>query len=115
MSRPAGVTLVAIAVAGTTAWTVWQAFTHHAGRSGQRFLVAAALLAVLGVVASGALWTLRSYAFLAFNLWALCGIVCVVLFRMSLGSIHHGIRLFGPILYAGLAYIAAALFLRRAV
>lgn len=73
------------------------------------------VLSILALAAAEALWTLRPHAFLMFMLWCLCSMAGLVLSRLPLASSGHGIRLMGPIVYTGLAYALAALYLRRAV
>jgi hypothetical protein len=82
---------------------------------GHRFLEASVIIAILALIAAEALWRLRPHAFLVFTLWALCAMVGLVLTRLSMGSSAHGLRVFGPIVYAGLLYALAALYLRRVI
>jgi hypothetical protein len=70
------------------------------------------LLALLGLVAAHALWTLRSHAFSMFVVWALCAMVAIVMTRLG-GA--HAVRVFQPIVYTGIIFVVAALYLRRAV
>ena len=115
MRRPTGVALVAILVVMLSLMILSAWRRVPLARMGPRILVTAAALAILALVAAEALWTLRSYAFIAFTLWSVCAVVALAMSRMPLASSGHGIRLLGPIACAGLAYVIVALYLRRVV
>lgn len=115
MKRPVGVTVIAMLLLASSIMTLVRALTPPGVRLGHTFLVAAALSSILALIAAEALWRLRPHAFLMFTLWALCAMASLALARLSLASSGHGIRVFGPIVYAGLAYAVAALYLRRVV
>jgi len=78
-------------------------------------LIAALLLVALALVAAEALWSLRSYAFVAFVAWGLCAMVALAHHRLRApGGAHFGGVITG-LVYAGLVFAAAAIYLRRAV
>jgi hypothetical protein len=115
VKRPIGVPVLAIFVLASSFLTLFGASTAPHVRAGSRLLLAALLLLILALLAAEALWRLRPHAFLMFTAWAICAMAGLVLSRLAQASSGHGIRLFGPILYAGLAYAVAALYLRRVV
>ena len=115
MSRPIGVTLIAVALLGFSLWTLYQTLTHPVAHRGRAVLIVSVLLAALGFVAAQALWTLRSHAFSMFVIWALCAMVAIVMTRLGGLGGAHAIRVFQPIVYTGIAFVVAALYLRRAV
>ena len=115
MKRPLGVTLIASFVFAASLYALYRAVGSPGARIGQRLFLASVVLSILGLIGAEALWRLRPYAFLTFTLWAFCAIGVLVLSRLPRGSWTHPARLFEPILYAGLAYVAIAFFLRRVV
>ena len=115
MSRPIGVTAIAILLLISSAMTVVPVLTRHGGARRHELVVASALLGLLAILAAEALWNLRRHAFLAFVLWALCAMLTTVLSRLTPWSTGHGVRLMGPIVYTGIAYCIATLYLRRAL
>ncbi|HEV8335646.1 MAG TPA: hypothetical protein VGR67_04440 [Candidatus Polarisedimenticolia bacterium] len=115
MKRPLGVSAIALLVVGFSALMLYRAASRPRLRLEDKFLLASAALCFLGLIAAEALWSLRGRAFLAFSLWSMGAVACMVMSRMPLASSGHGIRLMGPIAGAGLAYALAALYLRRAV
>jgi hypothetical protein len=76
-------------------------------------LIAALVLAILAFAAAEALWTLRRNAFLMFLLWAISAMFATVLFRLSAPSHVRATQLFSSIVYAGLVFAIAAIYLRR--
>lgn len=115
MSRPIGVSLIAVALLGFSIWTLHQALTHPGGHRGRGVLLVSVLLAALGFVAAQALWTLRPHAFSVFVIWAICAMTAIVMTRLGGLGGTHAIRVFQPIVYTGIAFVAAAIYLRRAV
>lgn len=115
MKRPLGVTIIAVLLIVSSFLTMFRALSLPGVRMGHRSLVISVLLSILALVAAEALWALRPRAFLMFSIWAIFAMVNLVLFRFFLASSGHGIRLLGPIVYAGLVYAIVALYLRRVV
>jgi hypothetical protein len=115
MSRPIGVTTIAILLLGSSVATVAPILTRHGGTKRHELLMASAFLGILAILAAEALWNLRRHAFLMFVLWALCSMLTMVLSRLTPWSPGHGIRLMGPIVYTGIACFVATLYLRRAL
>lgn len=115
MQRPIGVTLIVLLVIVATCYLVSRAGSIPLLRGGHRSLVAAAVLSLLALAAAHALWAQRPHAFLAFTAWGLAAMAGLALARMAARSGAHHVSLFGPIVEAGLAYVAAALYLRRVV
>jgi len=115
MSRPIGVTAIAILLLVSSLLTVVPVLTQHGGARRHELLIACAFLTILAIMAAEALWNLRRHAFLAFGLWALCSMLTTVLSRLTPWSPGHGIRLMGPIVSTGIAYLIATLYLRRAL
>lgn len=115
MKRPLGVILIVILVLVSSFLTVAQTIKTQGGHPGKKLIAGSVVLSILALLAVEGLWMLRPYAFLMFTLWAISAMMAMVMTRLSPGSPGHGIRLFEPIVYAGLAYAAAALYLRRVV
>ena len=115
MQRPIGVTLIVLLLVAATVFLAARSTAIPALRGGHKAFAAVALLALLALVATHALWAQRPYALLAFTAWALCAMAGLALSRMAARSGAHHVSLFGPIVEAGLAYVAAALYLRRIV
>jgi hypothetical protein len=115
MKRPLGVALIALLILAASLYTLYGAIGSSGPRVGQKLFLASVVISILGLIAAEALWNLRSHAFLTFTLWAFCAIGFLALSRLPRGSWSHPSRLFEPIIYAGLAYAAAALYLRRAI
>ena len=115
MSRPIGVTAIAILLLASTVTTVVPVLTRHGGAKRHELIVASGLLALFAILAAEALWNLRHHAFLLFVLWALCAMLTTVLSRLTPWSPGQGVRLMGPIVYTGIAYFIATLYLRRAL
>ena len=115
MSRPIGVTAIAIVLLVSSAMTVVPILTRHPGARRHELIAASALLGFLAILAAEALWNLRRHAFLSFVLWALCAMLTMVLSRLTPWSPGHGVRLMGPIVYTGIACFIATLYLRRAL
>jgi hypothetical protein len=115
VSRPLGVTLISILLLGFSFYMVYGVLSHPAGgRRGRSLLVAAVLAAALAVLATEALWNLRSHAFLTFMIWAAAAMTALVLTRLHSPAGAHAVRLVPSIVYAGIGIAAAALYLRRA-
>src|SRR5262245_33339436 len=115
VKRPFGVTLVALLIFAASLYALYGTIGRPGPRAGQQLLLASIVLAIVGLIAAEGLLRLRPYAFLTFMLWSFCAIGFLVLSRLPRGSWSHPTRLFEPILYAGLAYAAAALYLRRII
>lgn len=71
------------------------------------------MLAFLGFATAEALWTLRRNAFLMYLLWGLSAMFATVLFRLNAPAHVRATQLFSSIVYAGLVYAIAAIYLRR--
>jgi hypothetical protein len=115
VSRPFGVTIIAMLLLVSSGMTLVHALTPPAARRNQRLLIIATILAVVSLLAAEALWTLRSHAFLLYMCWAVCAMYATVATRFPMTSASHSLRLFTPIVCTGLAYAAAAIYLRRAL
>ena len=115
MSRPIGVTAISVLLLVSSVATVVPVLTQHGGTKRHELLIASAFLGILAILAAEALWNLRRHAFLLFVLWALCAMLTTVLSRLTPWSPGHGVRLMGPIVYAGIACLFATLYLRRAL
>jgi hypothetical protein len=115
VSRPLGVTLAAAVVVGVSAWILWPLARGAGLHRNPPLLVAAAVLATLALLAAEALWSLRPHAFVLFTLWSLAGIAAFVLDRVALHGSSHLARFVPSILYAGIAFAATSLYLRRAL
>jgi len=115
MRRPVGVLAIALLIVGSSAVILNRTLTFPVARTGQRMLVVSALLSILATIAVEAVWRLRSYAFLAFTLWGVSAVVGLVLARIGVPPSGHRVLVFGPVVYAGLIYAVAALYLRRVV
>lgn len=115
MRRPLGIALIALLVFAASLYALSGIIGSSGPRVAQKLFLASVVVSILGLIAAEALWNLRPYAFLTFTLWAFCAIAFLVLSRFPGGSWSHPTRLFEPILYAGLAYAAAALYMRRAI
>jgi hypothetical protein len=111
----AGARLVAIALFGCSLWLLWNAWTHAHGRRGESLLTASIVLAILGLVAAEALWSLRGHAFLAYSVWAVGAIIALTMTRLNSPAGAHAVRIVPMVVYAGLVLGGVALFLRRAV
>lgn len=115
MRRPFGVILIAMLILACSGWVLAKAIPLHASRRAHSFFIASVVLSILALIATEALWSLRSHAFAAFTLWAICAVAAWVLLRLLPGSSAHLIRVFAPIAWAGVAYAAIALYLRRVI
>ncbi len=115
MSRPIGVTSIAVLLFGFSLFVASRALAHADGQRNRTFLVAAGLLTLLAMVAAEALWSLRSHAFLAFALWGLCAIAVMALVQLKSPSGGHAVRAIPPLVYMGLLFAGAAIYLRRVV
>ena len=115
MSRPIGVTAIAVLLLVSSVAIVVPVLTQHGGTKRHELLIVSAFLGILAILAAEALWNLRRHAFLLFVLWALCAMLTIVLSRLTPWSPGHGVRLMGPIVYAGIACLIATLYLRRAL
>jgi hypothetical protein len=115
LKRPLGVVLIALLIFAASLDALYGAIGPSGPRAAQKLFMASIVVSILGLIAAEALWNLRPYAFLTFTLWTFCAIAFLVLSRLPRGSWNHPTRLFEPILYAGLAYAAAALYLRRVI
>jgi len=115
MSRPIGVTAIAVLLLVSSVATVVPVLTQHGGTRRHDLLIASGFLAIMAFLAAEALWNLRRHSFLLFVLWALCAMLTTVLSRLTPWSPGHGVRLMGPIVYAGIACLIATLYLRRAL
>jgi hypothetical protein len=115
MSRPIGVTLVALAVAGFSAFVVSRTMAFPMSARNRPLFITAGLLVFLALVAGEALWSLRAHAFLVFMAWGLCAMVAVALVGLRSPGGAHGVRILPQLVYVGLGLAATALYLRRAV
>lgn len=115
MSRPIGVTIIAVLLLGFSLLTGYGVLTHPPGHRYHSLPYVAAALVVLALIAAEALWSLRSHAFLMFMLWGLCAMAAVALVRLNSAAGAHPARIIPPLVYTGLVFAAAALYLRRAV
>lgn len=115
MSRPIGVTAIAVLLIGVSLYVVSRALADAGGHGNRGVVVAAFLLAMMALVAAEALWSLRSHAFLTFVVWGLCGMVSVALMLLRSHPGAHAVRALPPLVYAGLAFAAASIYLRRAL
>jgi len=115
MSRPIGVTAIAMLLLGSSIVTIAPALTHRGATKGNALLIAFGFLAVLALLSAEALWNLRRHAFTLFVLWAFCAMLTTVLSQLAPWSPGRGIRLIGPIICTGVAYSIAILYLRRAL
>jgi hypothetical protein len=115
MSRPIGVTLIAVALFGFSLWTLHHAALHAGGHRARSFLIASVIMTLAGLLAAEALWSLRSHAFLAFMVWAACATVAVVLERLGAPRPVHATLLIRDVACMGIAIGIVALYLRRAV
>jgi len=115
MKRPVGVLAIVILIVVSSALILTRLLRFPVARMGQRTLVVSVLLSILALIAVEALWMLRSYGFLAFTLWALCATVGLVFARLGVPASGHRVLVFSPVVYAGLVYAVAALYLRRVV
>lgn len=113
MSRPIGVTAIAILLLGSSIVTVVPVLTHRGHARSHELLIASGFLIGLALIAAEALWSLRRHAFMMFVLWALCAMLTTVLSQLVPWSPGRGIRLMGPIVCTGMAYAVATLYLRR--
>jgi hypothetical protein len=109
------VTLLALAVAGATAWLVLPVMRGTGVHRSRGLFIAAAVVAATALLAAESLWSLRPRAFALFCLWSVAAIVMFVLFRFATSGSSHLVRFVPTILYAGIAFGAAALYLRRAL
>ena len=115
MRRPVGVMAIVILIVASSTLILTRSLRFPVARMGQRTIVVPVLLSILALIAVDALWRLRSHAFLAFTLWALCATVGLVVARIGVPASGHRVLLFGPVVYAGLVYAVAAFYLRRLV
>jgi hypothetical protein len=115
MSRPVGVTLVAVLLFGFSILIAFRAITATAGRRHQTLVLASFILVALALVAAEALWSLRAHAFAAFVVWGLAAMVTVALERLASPAGSHAARILPGLVYAGIGFAAAAIYLRRAV
>jgi hypothetical protein len=109
------VTIIALLLLVSSGMTLYQTLAPPAARRNHRLLFLSLLLGVVTLLAAEALWTLRSHAFLLYMCWAVCAMYATVATRFPVTSASHSIRLFTPMVCAGLAYAAAAIYLRRAL
>jgi len=107
--------VIAVLLLGFSLLTLYRALAQPGADKGRGFLIVSVLLALLAFVTAHALWGLRTHAFLMFMVWAICAMVAVVMLRLSGPGGAHAVRVFQPIVYTGLVFAAAALYLRRAV
>jgi hypothetical protein len=115
VSRPIGVTMIAIALLAISILALHHAVLHPRGHGIGGILMAAIVMALAGLIAAEALWSLRPHAFLAFMVWAACATVAVVLQRLGAPGPTHATRLVPDVVYMGLAIGLVAIYLRRAV
>jgi hypothetical protein len=113
MSRPVGTTLIAVAVLGFSGWILHRAVLHPPGHHAHALLITAGILALLGLIAAHALWSLRPHAFMTFMLWGLGAMVALALVRLGAHARPHGAGIIPPLVYLGLILAGAALYLRR--
>ncbi len=115
MSRPIGVTAIAILLLGSSIVTIAPVLTQRGATTSKELLIAYGFLAALALLSAEALWNLRRHAFILFVLWAFCAMLTTVLSQLVPWSTGRGIRLMGPIVCTGVAYSIAILYLRRAL
>ncbi|HEV8120416.1 MAG TPA: hypothetical protein VGQ67_05440 [Candidatus Polarisedimenticolia bacterium] len=115
MSRPYGVTLAALGVVVSSAWLVSPVTRGAGAHHGRPILIAAAVLAALALLTAEAMWNRRPHAFALFSLWSLAGMVMLVLFRFATHGSSHLAAFVPSLVTAGIAFAAAALYLRRAL
>jgi hypothetical protein len=82
---------------------------------GRPILIAAVVLTVLALLTAEALWNLRPRAYALFTLWSLACIVILVFFRFATHGSSHLAGFVPSLVSAGIAFAAAALYLRRAL
>ena len=114
MTRAIGVRLVALALLGLSAWTLYDAYRHAQGRRGESVITASLVLAGLGLIAAEALWSMRGHAFLAYSVWAIGAIIAVTMLRLNSPAGAHAVRIVPTIVYSGLVLGGVAIYLRRA-
>ena len=115
MSRPFGVSVIAILVVGFSLCVLSRVWAYPLNRMHRPVLTAAGVLMLLALVAGEALWSLRPHAFLVFILWGLCVMVAVALVGMRSPSSGRGVRVMPTLVYTGAGLTVAAVYLRRAV
>ncbi|HUD71999.1 MAG TPA: hypothetical protein VMQ62_08560 [Dongiaceae bacterium] len=115
MGRSIGVRLVALGLLGLSVWTLVEAWRHAHGRRGESVITASIVLAVLGLAAAEALWSLRGHAFLLYAVWAIGAILAVTMLRLNSPAGAHAVRLVPTVVYTGLVLGGVAIYLRRAV
>lgn len=115
LSRPVGVTLVALLLIAVSAHIAHRVIGAHGGRTRHALVLATWILVALALVAAEALWSLRAHAFPAFVAWGLAAMVAVALERLASPAGAHPVRMIPDLVYGGLAFAAAAIYLRRAV
>ena len=115
LSRPVGVTLIALLLIAVSACIAYRVIGAHGGRTHHALVVATWILVALALVAAEALWSLRAHAFPAFVAWGLAAMVAVALERLASPEGAHPARIVPVLVYSGLAFAAAAIYLRRAV
>jgi hypothetical protein len=115
MSRPIGVSLIAALLLGLSLWAGYRALTLPGGQKNHPLVVTSLLLVALALVAAEALWSLRPHAFVAFVAWGLCGMVVLAHYRLRVPAGAHFGAIITGLVYAGLVFAAAAIYLRRAV
>ncbi len=113
MSRPIGVTGIAVLLLGWSLLTVMRAMTLPGASRRNGLLICSLVLALLAFAAAEALWTLRRNAFLMFLLWGISAMFATVLIRLSAPSHVRATQIFSSIVSAGLVYAFAAIYLRR--
>lgn len=115
MGRSIGVRLVALGLLAVSVWPLVDAWRHAHGRHGESVITASIVLAVLGLAAAEALWSMRGHAFLLYAVWAIGAIIAVTMLRLNSPAGQHAVRLVPAVVYFGLALGGVALYLRRAV
>lgn len=115
MSRPIGVTLIAIALLALSMLALYQAGLHPGRHAIRGVRVTDVVMILAGLIAAEALWSMRPHAFLAFMVWAVLAVVVVVLERLGAPGPTHAARLVPDVVYMGLGIGLVAIYLRRAL
>ncbi len=106
---------MALGILALSVGTLVDAWRHAHGRHGESVITASVVLAVLGLAAAEALWSMRGHAFLLYAVWAIGAIIAVTMLRLNSPAGAHAVRPVPALVYAGLVLGGVALYLRRAV
>jgi uncharacterized membrane protein YjdF len=115
MTRPIGVTLIAIALLAVSLVVLYHAGLHPGRHAIRAVRMTDVVMILAGLVAAEALWSLRPHAFLAFMVWAVSAVTAVVLARLGAPGPTHAARLVPDVVYMGLGIGLVAIYLRRAL